>query len=185
MSFLERNPSETIIVSLKREGVGSSTDAHLSQILAKHYIGPHREMWYTDTKIPYLAPCVGNWCFYAATLSILPLPHHHHHHHAPHPANQSILRRQKPTASTPQPGRTTARTPSTAPLCVQDYCEILLPTSHRAETHLQQRAPLPRSFHHSTHPGNQYGYHESCAPGIDLLELSERQQFLECGVLAG
>lgn len=35
-AFLDANPSETIIISLKREGTGSSTDEHLSRILQTH-----------------------------------------------------------------------------------------------------------------------------------------------------
>lgn len=53
-TFLEENKSETILISLKREGVGSSTDEHLAEILDKHYISPKRDRWHTDPKIPYL-----------------------------------------------------------------------------------------------------------------------------------
>ncbi len=52
--FLEHNPSETIIMSLKREGVGGATDQHVAKMLEKWYFGTRREMWYTEPKIPYL-----------------------------------------------------------------------------------------------------------------------------------
>ncbi|KAL8965425.1 MAG: hypothetical protein Q9183_003861 [Haloplaca sp. 2 TL-2023] len=56
--FLDRNPSETIIMSLKREGTGSSTDAQLSKILRNHYASdPQR--WFTAPRIPYLGEARG------------------------------------------------------------------------------------------------------------------------------
>lgn len=52
-SFLDANPSETIIISLKREGVGKSTDQQLSKILHDHYTtDPSR--WFTENRIPTL-----------------------------------------------------------------------------------------------------------------------------------
>lgn len=53
-SFLDRNPSETIIISLKREGVGKATDQQLSKILHNHYIAPDTERWFTENRIPRL-----------------------------------------------------------------------------------------------------------------------------------
>ncbi|KAI8936362.1 hypothetical protein NX059_006774 [Plenodomus lindquistii] len=57
--FLSAHPSETILVSLKREGVGSSTDEHLAHILEKHYITPHASQWYTSPTLPYLGAARG------------------------------------------------------------------------------------------------------------------------------
>ena len=52
-AFLDENPSETIIISLKREGVGRSTDQQLSKILHDHYTNdPNR--WFTENRIPTL-----------------------------------------------------------------------------------------------------------------------------------
>jgi 1-phosphatidylinositol phosphodiesterase len=52
-SFLDTNPSETVIISLKREGVGKSTDQQLSKILRDHYAtDPSR--WFTENRIPIL-----------------------------------------------------------------------------------------------------------------------------------
>ncbi|KMU76412.1 1-phosphatidylinositol phosphodiesterase [Coccidioides immitis RMSCC 3703] len=51
--FLQRNPSETLIMSVKREGPGKHTDAQLSKILHDHYArDPHK--WYTEPKVPRL-----------------------------------------------------------------------------------------------------------------------------------
>jgi len=51
--FLDKNPSETLIMSVKREGVGDSTDAQLSRILKHHYAGDSNR-WYTAPHIPSL-----------------------------------------------------------------------------------------------------------------------------------
>ncbi|MCJ1286228.1 hypothetical protein MMC26_005573 [Xylographa opegraphella] len=51
--FLDRNPSETVVMSLKREGTGNSTDAQLSRILKTHYAGD-TDRWYTAPHIPTL-----------------------------------------------------------------------------------------------------------------------------------
>ena len=57
-AFLERNSSETVIMSIKREGTGSATDAHLSRILRDYYAGdPAR--WFTAPRIPYLGEARG------------------------------------------------------------------------------------------------------------------------------
>jgi 1-phosphatidylinositol phosphodiesterase len=50
-SFLDANPTETIILSLKREGIGKSTDQHLSKIVKTHYAN---DRWFTDNRIPTL-----------------------------------------------------------------------------------------------------------------------------------
>lgn len=52
-SFLDSNPTETVIISLKREGVGKATDQQLSKILHTHYAtDPTR--WFTENRIPTL-----------------------------------------------------------------------------------------------------------------------------------
>ena len=58
LRFLEENPSETVIVSVKREGTGSSSDEHLSQILRDHYAGDANK-WFTAPRIPYLGEARG------------------------------------------------------------------------------------------------------------------------------
>ncbi|AEO70123.1 uncharacterized protein THITE_2010991, partial [Thermothielavioides terrestris NRRL 8126] len=58
-SFLAAHPTETVLVSIKREGTGRGSDADLSQILYHHYIAPRRQHWYTSPQIPTLAGCRG------------------------------------------------------------------------------------------------------------------------------
>lgn len=57
--FLDANPSETLIVSIKREGPGTHTDQQLSRILADHYARPDNSKWYTRPKIPTLGDARG------------------------------------------------------------------------------------------------------------------------------
>ncbi|KAF2240468.1 1-phosphatidylinositol phosphodiesterase precursor [Trematosphaeria pertusa] len=57
--FLEENPSEAVLISLKREGVGSSSDEHLAEILEKHYISPNKDKWHIGTRVPYLGEVRG------------------------------------------------------------------------------------------------------------------------------
>ncbi len=52
-AFLDRNPSETVILSVKREGPGDATDAQLSRILRDHYAGDVNH-WFTAPRIPTL-----------------------------------------------------------------------------------------------------------------------------------
>ncbi|EAW10631.1 phosphatidylinositol-specific phospholipase C [Aspergillus clavatus NRRL 1] len=56
--FLDNNPSETLIISLKREGPGNHTDEQLSRILRDHYMRPGSR-WYTEPKIPTLGEVRG------------------------------------------------------------------------------------------------------------------------------
>ena len=59
-SFLQENPSETVIMSVKREGAGNATDEHLSKILKQHYITQDKgELWYTLPEIPSLSQVRG------------------------------------------------------------------------------------------------------------------------------
>lgn len=52
-AFLARNPTETVIMSLKREGTGKGTDQQLSKILRDHYAGDVNH-WFTAPRIPIL-----------------------------------------------------------------------------------------------------------------------------------
>lgn len=58
-TFLDENPSETLIMSVKREGTGSATDEQLSQILRTHYTAGHTEHWFTEPRIPNLGEARG------------------------------------------------------------------------------------------------------------------------------
>lgn len=57
-AFLDRNPTETVIMSLKREGTGNATDAQLSRILRDHYAADSNR-WFTAPRIPYLGEARG------------------------------------------------------------------------------------------------------------------------------
>ena len=52
-AFLDKNPSETVIMSVKREGPGNHTDAQLSRRLRDHYAGDVNH-WFTAPRIPTL-----------------------------------------------------------------------------------------------------------------------------------
>ncbi|KAJ5899071.1 hypothetical protein N7495_003815 [Penicillium taxi] len=54
--FLDQNPSETLIMSVKREGTGNATDEQLSRILAQHYAN---DRWWVRPKIPTLGEARG------------------------------------------------------------------------------------------------------------------------------
>lgn len=54
IEFLNANRSETVIVSVKREGTGKSTDQQLSKILHDHYYSKDSGRWFTQNRIPDL-----------------------------------------------------------------------------------------------------------------------------------
>lgn len=58
LAFLEQNPSETIIMSVKREGPGNATDEQLSRIMRDHYAGDVNK-WFTAPRIPTLGEARG------------------------------------------------------------------------------------------------------------------------------
>ena len=58
LAFLQENPSETVIMSVKREGTGSSKDEHLSQILRQFYANDD-VVWFTAPRVPYLGEVRG------------------------------------------------------------------------------------------------------------------------------
>ncbi|KZF22270.1 PLC-like phosphodiesterase [Xylona heveae TC161] len=51
--FLNENPSETVILSVKREGTGNATDEQLGRILRDHYAGDVHH-WFTAPRVPTL-----------------------------------------------------------------------------------------------------------------------------------
>ncbi|KAL8950120.1 MAG: hypothetical protein Q9222_003820 [Ikaeria aurantiellina] len=57
-TFLDRNPTETVIMSIKREGTGNATDAQLSRILKDHY-AHDLSRWFTAPRVPYLGEVRG------------------------------------------------------------------------------------------------------------------------------
>ncbi|KAJ4296831.1 hypothetical protein N0V90_006879 [Kalmusia sp. IMI 367209] len=106
-AFLDANPSETVLISLKREGIGSATDEHLAAILRQHYIGPNAGKWHTDDKIPYLGDIRGKLV---------------------------LVRRYEMRSEDARHGLDATAWPNNSahalhgPFCVQDYCEIMHPS---------------------------------------------------------
>ncbi|KZZ91354.1 PLC-like phosphodiesterase, TIM beta/alpha-barrel domain protein [Ascosphaera apis ARSEF 7405] len=56
--FLRRNPSEALLVSIKREGPGHHNDQQLSRVLYEHYAN-NNDLWYTKPTIPTLGEARG------------------------------------------------------------------------------------------------------------------------------
>ena len=59
LRFLRENPSEILLMSLKREGTGDATDQQLSKIVKDHYVDRDRDAWYTEPRIPNLGEVRG------------------------------------------------------------------------------------------------------------------------------
>jgi len=57
LEFLKEHPSETLILSLKREGTGKGTDEQLSRILKNNYTNP--QQWFTEPRVPTLGEVRG------------------------------------------------------------------------------------------------------------------------------
>jgi 1-phosphatidylinositol phosphodiesterase len=130
--FLAANPSETILVSLKREGVGSATDQHLAQILEEHYISPNATKWYLDSSLPYLGAVRGKIVLvrrYHTSSSIstfgldaTPWPHN---------ASHALFPSSNPT------------------FCLQDFCEVMVPATIPEKIgHINQHLVRAAACHH-------------------------------------
>ncbi|KAL6155970.1 hypothetical protein ACJBU6_06163 [Exserohilum turcicum] len=129
-TFLAANPRETILLSLKREGIGSATDDHLARILQKHYIARNPAAWYTQNKIPYLGSVRGKLVLVRrytvesstststsdspdvqnAGLDATAWPHNATHAVFPSSSSSSSSQCITPT------------------FCLQDFCEVLVPS---------------------------------------------------------
>jgi 1-phosphatidylinositol phosphodiesterase len=57
VDFLKEHPSETLVMSLKREGTGKGTDEQLGHILKNHYTNPRE--WFTEPRVPTLGEVRG------------------------------------------------------------------------------------------------------------------------------
>jgi 1-phosphatidylinositol phosphodiesterase len=118
--FLAAHPSETVLVSLKREGVGSATDEHLAQVLETHYLAPNASKWYTGTSIPYLRDVRGK----------LVLIRRYNAAEPPVPTSMSSSTdKTGGLDATAWPHNAThALFPSpSSTFCLQDFCEVLIP----------------------------------------------------------
>lgn len=58
-SFLDRNPSESVVMSLKREGTGKASDQDMSRYLRDRYVNGKRDRWWTRPHIPSLGESRG------------------------------------------------------------------------------------------------------------------------------
>ncbi|KAJ4990005.1 phosphatidylinositol phospholipase c [Stagonosporopsis vannaccii] len=114
-AFLAAHPSETVLISLKREGVGSSTDEHFARILQDHYIGPNASKWYTDNTIPYLGAVRGK-CVLVRRYDTSP-------------SSTSMYSSGSGLDATGWPYNCTSSLfPSASPTFnLQDFCEVLVP----------------------------------------------------------
>ncbi|PVH96404.1 1-phosphatidylinositol phosphodiesterase precursor [Periconia macrospinosa] len=121
-SFLTENPSETILISLKREGVGSATDQHLAEILDQHYIRPNPSRWYTGTRIPYLGDVRGKLVLIRR-------------YDIQKPTTPVSISSATSLSSLPACGLDATAWPHNSthalhgPFCVQDFCEVQHPSS--------------------------------------------------------
>ncbi|KAM5355761.1 hypothetical protein ACJ41O_002407 [Fusarium nematophilum] len=57
--FLDDNPSETVLMSIKREGTGKGNDEQLGKCLKASYVDKRRSRWWTEPKIPTLGGARG------------------------------------------------------------------------------------------------------------------------------
>ncbi|KAF8542695.1 PLC-like phosphodiesterase [Trichophaea hybrida] len=58
-NFLDRNRSETIVVSLKREGRGETNDQDFSKLIKEEVVDKSHDHWYVDSTIPNLGNARG------------------------------------------------------------------------------------------------------------------------------
>ncbi|KAF6810718.1 phosphatidylinositol phospholipase c [Colletotrichum sojae] len=58
-AYLDANPSETVLMSVKREGTGKGTDEQLSLYLRDRYVGRDADRWFVEPRIPHLGDCRG------------------------------------------------------------------------------------------------------------------------------
>jgi 1-phosphatidylinositol phosphodiesterase len=150
--FLDSNPGETVLLSLKREGIGAATDAHLSSLLSEHYIKPNRAKWYTGSAIPCLGDVRGKIVlvrrFKTSTHEFgdrdevgMGMGMGLDATQWPHNATHALI----PSSS------------SAATFCLQDYCDVFVPASipakiQYATDHLDRAA----SISHGVDPGPIY-----------------------------
>lgn len=113
-NFLDQHPSETILISLKREGVGSSTDEHFSEILERHYIKPNKDKWHVGSSIPYLDAVRGK----------LVLVRRYKLHES---LGESLGNEGYGLDATAWPYNSVHATHGS--FCVQDFCEVLMPSA--------------------------------------------------------
>lgn len=166
-AFLAAHPSETLIVSLKREGIGSSTDEHFARILQDHYIGPNASKWYTDPTIPYLGSVRGK-CILLRRYTT-----------APDSTRPSMYSSGHGLDATAWPHNCTAATfPTAQPTFhLQDFCDVLVPDAmaqkvQYANEHLVRAAAVVHPI-----PGVTTDERYPVPPGVVYLNFLSASNF--------
>lgn len=108
--FLRDNPSETLIMSVKREGPGNATDEQLSTILRQHYTAGDTARWFTEPRIPHLGEVRGKIILMRRFALAEPLTHEWQD-------RGWCLDAQNWAYNTP--------CDTHGSVCVQDFCEVL------------------------------------------------------------
>ncbi|CAO2650520.1 Nn.00g018120.m01.CDS01 [Neocucurbitaria sp. VM-36] len=125
--FLSSNPTETILISLKREGIGSSTDDHLARILEEHYITPHASFWHTGTQLPYLGSVRGKLVLIRRYTTTTPSSSASSAATSnPPPGLDATAWPSNPTHALFPPPTTPSHPPT---FCLQDFCDVLAPSA--------------------------------------------------------
>ncbi|KAH7130713.1 PLC-like phosphodiesterase [Dendryphion nanum] len=126
-AFLDRNPGETVLISLKREGTGGATDEHFGTILEEHYIRPNREKWWVGNRVPLLGEVRGKLVlvrrYEIAPSSSSSLPR------ISSESSASSAELDTGLNATSWPYNHPSSLLPTTPLHIQDYCEVLAPSS--------------------------------------------------------
>ncbi|OAL50809.1 PLC-like phosphodiesterase [Pyrenochaeta sp. DS3sAY3a] len=165
-TFLAAHPRETIIVSLKREGIGASTDEHLAALLEKHYFAAHPTLWHTGPSIPYLGAVRGKLV---------------------------LLRRYNVPSSSPSPQEPSSGLDATswpaspshalfpqspAPLfALQDFCDVLHPSSIPTKlSHVNAHLARAAAQHHPI-PGVSTDISNPVPPGPLYLNFLSGSNF--------
>jgi 1-phosphatidylinositol phosphodiesterase len=166
--FLAAHPSEMILVSLKREGVGSASDEHLARILEEHYITPHASKWHVGTTIPYLRDVRGKLVLIRRYATAPTLDGRSGGRSGgldatawPHNASHALF---------PLPSHTPT-------FCLQDFCEVLEP--HLIPTkiqHCNDHLVRSASVHHHI-PGITTDLQNPVPPGPLYLNFLSASNF--------
>ena len=111
-AFLDQTPSEAILISLKREGIGKASDDHLARILKRHYIDKDPTKWFTESRIPKLGEVRGK-------LVLLRRFNYDHKFATEHAPNGWGIDATSWTDNSPFSLNPTGQ------LCIQDFYEVL------------------------------------------------------------
>ncbi|KAG6026126.1 hypothetical protein E4U41_001347 [Claviceps citrina] len=57
--FLDQNPSEAVLMSLKREGTGKATDGQMGRLLRRAHLDRRPDRWWTEPRVPTLGEVRG------------------------------------------------------------------------------------------------------------------------------